>query len=232
VSKPNARSISESRINPANSGEFPVLMAIQGILENKKWEIKEELIIGRENDCDIVIEDRQVSRHHARLKNFGTYVEIEDLASKNGTYHQGVLIKRKELLEDGDTIQIALVQKFTFYTSDATMPMEDFDVSQLGGTHRIKLDVKSRRVWVKGEELVPPLSAPQFRLLTELSKQRGRVIPRNELITLVWVDEFTEGISEQALDALIRRLRTRLAEVDPSRNYIRTIRGHGLQLED
>ncbi|MFZ4813533.1 MAG: winged helix-turn-helix domain-containing protein, partial [Phototrophicaceae bacterium] len=39
-----------------------------------------------------------------------------------------------------------------------------------------------------------------------------------------------EGVSEQAIDALVRRLRDRLAEVDPDTQYIVTMRGHGFRL--
>ncbi len=39
-------------------------------------------------------------------------------------------------------------------------------------------------------------------------------------------------ISEQALDALVRRLRDRIAHVDSSHEYIVTVRGHGLRLEN
>ncbi len=41
-----------------------------------------------------------------------------------------------------------------------------------------------------------------------------------------------EGVTEQALDALVRRLRDRLAEIDPDNEYIVTVRGHGLRLEN
>jgi DNA-binding response OmpR family regulator len=40
------------------------------------------------------------------------------------------------------------------------------------------------------------------------------------------------GISEQALDALIRRLRDRLAEIDPTQQFLITVRGHGLRLDN
>jgi DNA-binding response OmpR family regulator len=62
--------------------------------------------------------------------------------------------------------------------------------------------------------------------------QPGQVISRNDLIQAIWSDEQTEGVSDQALDALIRRLRDRLAEIDPGHNYIQTVRGHGLRLVD
>jgi DNA-binding response OmpR family regulator len=52
------------------------------------------------------------------------------------------------------------------------------------------------------------------------------------LIQAVWGEEDAVGVSEQALDALIRRLRDRLAAFDSEHNYIITVRGHGLRLEN
>lgn len=209
--------------------ECPVVVAIQGPLDGRRWEIQDELIIGRGEDCQIQIDDRQVSRHHARISMAEGKMMLEDLASKNGTFLAGKLITDSVPLADADMFQIAFIYKFVFYNSDATMPMEDLIPPLTGGATRLVVDEKSRRVWVQGKELTPPLSAPQFRLLGELVSHAGRVIPRNELIHAIWADEEAEGVSEQALDALIRRLRDRLADLDPGHNYIVTVRGHGLR---
>jgi DNA-binding response OmpR family regulator len=40
------------------------------------------------------------------------------------------------------------------------------------------------------------------------------------------------GVTEQALDALIRRLRDRLAAIEPEHNFVVTVRGHGLRLDN
>jgi pSer/pThr/pTyr-binding forkhead associated (FHA) protein len=214
------------------TGEYPVLVAGQGPFEGRRWIIKDELIIGREPDCHIPIEDRQVSRHHARVTLKDNVVELEDLASKNGTFHLGNRVKDRVRLNDGDAIQIAMIQKFIFYTSDATMPLESFESIKMPAKGRINLDRKSRRVWINEEEVLPPLSVPQFRLLAILVDQHGKVVPRNDLINEIWVDEDGSGVSEQALDALIRRLRDRLMEFDPQHKYIVTMRGHGIRLDD
>jgi hypothetical protein len=209
--------------------ECPVVVALQGPLAGRRWEIQDELIIGRENDCGIRIDDRQVSRHHARLMQRSGRVELEDLASKNGTFHSGKPISEVVTLADSDTFQIAIIYKFVFYCSDATMPMEDLVLTNLDSNTGLQVDEKSRRVWVKGKEITPALSAPQFRLLAELVTHSGRVINRNDIVHAIWADEEAEGVSEQALDALIRRLRERLKELDPDHNYIVTVRGHGLR---
>lgn len=215
-----------------STGEYPVLIALQGPLEGRRWIIKNHILIGREPDCTISIEDRQVSRHHARVQNNQGICELEDLGSKNGTFHTGRQIDGLTLLNDGDIIQIALIQKFAFYNSDATMPMEDIDPSRLLQKGKLVLDKKSRRVWIGNKELTPPLSAAQFRLLLELYEQSGKVVTRNELIQKVWQEEEITGISDQALDALIRRLRDRLSELDSAHHYIVTVRGHGVRLEN
>jgi DNA-binding response OmpR family regulator len=96
---------------------------------------------------------------------------------------------------------------------------------------RLRIDIGARRVWVMDEELDPPLSASQFNLLQILYEQTGEVVTRPEVIEAVW-SQAAEGVTEQALDALVRRLRDRIAEVDPSREYIITVRGHGLRLDN
>ena len=212
--------------------EYPVLVALQGPLEGRRWIIKQTVEIGRDEDCTISIQDRQVSRHHARVTLREGAVFLQDLGSKNGTYFGGEQIASEVQLRDGDTIQVALIQKFVYYNSDATMPIEDFDFSLLKETPRLLLDDKSRRVWVRGKEILPPLSAAQFRLLLCLYQQSGEVVSRDELVRTTWEEEESAGVSDQALDALVRRLRDRLLEYDDSHQYIVTVRGHGIRLDN
>jgi DNA-binding response OmpR family regulator len=132
------------------------------------------------------------------------------------------------VLQDGDMVSVALAQQFLFLTSDATMPLLEGAV-QPG---RLMMDQKSRRVWVNQKQLVPPLSAQQFKLLWLLYESRGQVVSRPDLVSTVWGDEQAAGVSDQALDALIRRLRDRLAALDPTYQYIDTVRGHGIRLDN
>lgn len=212
--------------------EYPVLVALQGPLEGRRWAIQTSLVIGRDSECEISIEDRQVSRHHARVVNNNGVCFVEDLGSKNGTFFSGKQIVEQVRLNDSDVLQIALIQKFAFFTSDATMPIDDLDPALFKLPRKLNLDVKSRQVWVGGEEIVPPLSAAQFRLLLALFEQPGKVVAREELVRRIWEDEESSGVSEQALDALIRRLRERLSEVDRNHQYIVTVRGHGTRLDN
>ncbi len=55
------------------------------------------LTIGRGLENDIVVDDLLASRHHARITRQGDGFEVVDLASRNGTYVNGVAIDRAHL---------------------------------------------------------------------------------------------------------------------------------------
>jgi DNA-binding winged helix-turn-helix (wHTH) protein len=210
------------------SKEYPMLVADEGPLKGQRWALKRALVVGRESSCDVVIADRQVSRFHARVTPTAEGVILEDLGSKNGTHHNGNDLKAPVILQDGDALQISYVQEFLFFTSDATVPLSE----GFGRPGRLVLDSKSRRVWVNQVQVVPPLSAQQFRLLSLLYESQGQVISRIDMVTAVWGEEQAAGVSDQALDALVRRLRERLAALDPGHTYIDTVRGHGIRLDN
>ena len=217
----------------ANTGaEHPVIIGQAGPLNGERWTIAESITIGRDADCDVMIPDRQVSRYHARLTPGEKGVLLEDLGSKNGTFYEGKRVEDPVYVQDGGLVQIALVQNFVFLSSDATVPLGPGVTGMEPKGGRLYLDVRSRRVWLGQQEVVPPLSVPQFRLLYALYEKRGQVVSRNDLISVIWGDAEAEGVSEEAVDALVRRLRERLATIDPQHAYIITVRGHGLRLDN
>jgi DNA-binding response OmpR family regulator len=214
--------------------EVPVLVGYEGHLDGQRWMLHENLLIGRDANCDVPVLNRQVSRRHAMLTRTSEGVLLEDLGSKNGTHRNGKAIAVPALLKDGDIIQIALAQKFVFLSADATLPL-DIDETARPGTirgKRLNIDKRSRRVWILDQEVLPPLSVSQYRLLAALYENNGEIVPREKLVEDVWGEEDAIGVSEQALDALVRRLRDRLASIDPGYSYVVTVRGHGLRLDN
>ena len=208
--------------------EFPILIAQEGPLKGQRWTLDHTFVLGRDAACDLVVADRQVSRFHAKLTLMPNGITLEDMDSKNGTHVNGVAISAPVILQDGDMVGVALAQQFLFLTSDTTVPLTDGPVRN----GRLMMDQKSRRVWVNQKQVSPPLSAQQFKLLWLLYERQGQVISRTDLVAEVWGEEQSVGVSDQALDALIRRLRERLHALDSSHQYIDTIRGHGVQLNN
>lgn len=200
----------------------------------RRWPLQRgRTVIGRDIDCDIVLPDRLVSRHHAHvvwetLDGREGYV-VEDLHSKNGTFVNGQEMTARRMLEDGDEIQIALRFKLAFVDAGETAPLT-FELPT--DVQRLRLDEDTRQVIVKDQIVDPPLSPAQFRLLALLMASQGNVVGREEVVRQVWPEALEEGVSEQAIDALVRRLRERLNEIDPSHQYIVTVRGHGTRLDN
>jgi SARP family transcriptional regulator, regulator of embCAB operon len=69
--------------------------------------------IGRHRDNDIVLDDANVSRHHAVIIDTGTSYIINDLRSANGVHVQRQRIRAAATLNDGDHIRIC-DHEFTF----------------------------------------------------------------------------------------------------------------------
>ena len=209
--------------------DMPMLIVYEGELAGQRWVLdQDQVVIGRGTDCDIVLPERQVSRHHVRIeRDDGGYL-LHDLGSKNRTYVNGQeLSDRPYRLKDGDEIQMALCVKMGFVGADATLPLA------LDGPNRgLRIDQAARKVFIGGHELSPPLSLAQYRLLELLLENKDRVVSRDEIVTAVWSEEEALGVSEQAIDALVRRLRDRIVAVDPDHSYIVTVRGHGFRLEN
>ncbi len=66
--------------------------------------------IGRSRDCDIVLEDHNVSRRHAQIRPAGQNAwTVEDLGSTNGVRINGRAVQRPERLNAGDELAIGTV---------------------------------------------------------------------------------------------------------------------------
>jgi hypothetical protein len=63
------------------------------------------VVLGRSRDCDIQVNDSNVSRRHAELRQEGASYWIVDLGSTNGLEVNGKRVKRAQL-NDGDTITL------------------------------------------------------------------------------------------------------------------------------
>jgi pSer/pThr/pTyr-binding forkhead associated (FHA) protein len=205
----------------------PLLIAQNGKLNSKQWLLDDEIIIGRDADCDLVIDDRQVSRRHARIYQTSEGVFLEDLNSKNGSYINHKKIEGSVPINEGDVIQIALIQEFLFISSDATIPLSEEQVYRI-----VFIDKKNNVVWVGDKKIDPPLSLQQYMLLVCLYEHTGSIVSRMDIVAQVWADSSGAGISNEAIDALVRRVRNRLAEFDADTDFIETVRGYGFRFQN
>ena len=94
---------------------------------------------------------------------------------------------------------------------------------QMVNMGQVSLDPVARRVF-KGDQEVQ-LSAREFDLLAILIKNAGRAMSRDELIKLVWGDDWVGD--PRTLDVHVRWLRLKIEEDPASPVYIQTARGFG-----
>jgi hypothetical protein len=201
----------------------------EGNSPKTQWPLAEvTAIIGRDATSDVQIDDRQVTRRHAEISRASSGYTIRDLGSKNGTFVNGeAVLETPRPLHNGDEISIALCAKLTFIEDEATVPVTPLTLQQ---HPPLKIDPAAKRVWIRGQEIMPSLSVAQYTLLELLYQNAGNVVSRDKVVEGVWAAEEAEGVSEQAIDALARRLRERIAEIDPDTRLFETVRGYGFRL--
>ncbi len=83
------------------------LLAVSGPNAGMRFELVEDLIVGRSPSCQVVLaDDSQVSRRHARFVCRDAQCLVEDLGSRNGTLLNGERVVGEMALAPGDRIQI------------------------------------------------------------------------------------------------------------------------------
>lgn len=94
-------------MTPSNSdhGQF-VLHSQDGSPAHR---LPEEAVVGREQGCDVLLDDHRISRRHALLKTIGDKVWLEDLGSTNGTYLNGVRLIKGSYAKAGDEVRFSTI---------------------------------------------------------------------------------------------------------------------------
>jgi len=88
----------------------PTLQVLNGPLTGQLFKLDREVtIIGRNQDCDVVLPPKSVSRKHAAILRKTGGFEIKDLNSTRGTIVNSQKLTHAIMLEDGSTLQIGEV---------------------------------------------------------------------------------------------------------------------------
>lgn len=178
--------------------------------------------IGRWEGSHIPLPDREVSRKHAQIRHEGGRFILVDLGSKNGTLVNGQAVAGVVILTDGDEITVPPRYRFLFVDSEATEPAP-------GRVEGVRVDAVTRQAYVGDHIIAPPLTPSQFALLALLASHPGKVFDRDAVAAACYPDA-EGGVSDQAIEGLVRRLRARLSEADPASEHVEALRGHGLRL--
>jgi len=85
----------------------PVLVATEGPLKGSRYPVGADgLNLGRDEECEVVIADPNVSRYHARLVLHNAALWVQDAGSRNGVFVNQTRVVRHKQLSPGDTLII------------------------------------------------------------------------------------------------------------------------------
>ena len=108
-----------------------VLRGVSGTYFGKVIPVSGRLTIGRGNDCDLVLDEPEMSRRHAMVEATPAGIWLRDLGSSNGTYVNGVQV-RDAVLFTGDQLAFDRNRFLIEAPGTPTRP-QGMDVQEIGG---------------------------------------------------------------------------------------------------
>lgn len=89
--------------------------------DDQRFALTHSIRLGRASDNDLVLKDRSVSQHHARIDLVAGQATVVDLGSSNGTWVNGQRISAPHPLQHGDRLQLG-DSLFTFQVEGRPLP--------------------------------------------------------------------------------------------------------------
>lgn len=83
------------------------LQAITGELTGQEVDVVKDMLVGRSQDADLVLQSAEISRRHAAFLLKEDALWVQDLGSSNGTFVNDIRIDHETLLKDQDIVQFA-----------------------------------------------------------------------------------------------------------------------------
>ncbi len=97
-----------------------ILKVTKGALEGKEfiYDSKEQLFVGRQEDCAIALPDKTVSRYHCMLEVTPPNVTVRDFGSLNGTFLNGEKIGQRDKAVSAEDAQKEYHEEFELHDGD------------------------------------------------------------------------------------------------------------------
>lgn len=83
------------------------LQAITGEFTGQEISVDRDMLVGRHQEADVVLQSAEVSRKHAALLLKAEDLWVQDLNSSNGTFVNDLRIEQETPLHEGDIVQFA-----------------------------------------------------------------------------------------------------------------------------
>ena len=154
---------------------------------------KDEIVIGRDIQCDISIIETSLSRRHTRLFNKDGVIYVEDLGSTNGTTLDGAAVTEPQELKPGALLSLG--QNIEFSLERVTTSAEATAVFSRDIIKAVVPSTRASRVFISYSRKNKPFVEKLHAGLTELGVNTWvdwKGIP----LTVDWWAEIQEAIEE------------------------------------
>lgn len=126
-------------------------------------------------------------------------------------------LENTELLKEG-VVTISLFNDYVKEKSSSLDNNQQIQINELGEVIKGDINFSDR------------LTSLEYKLLKFLLENKNRIIEKEEIINAIWGDQKTVlGVTDQALDQLIFRLRKKIEDNPNQPQYIQTIKGRGFK---
>lgn len=187
------------------------LQAITGEFTGKELTIERDMLVGRHQEADILLQSADISRRHAALLLKEQQLWVQDLNSSNGTFVNDVRIIQDTELHDGDILQFASfvfsvlapetelpeieVEPVKTVTQDQGMPSiaeraVETPISRDGMPQQVGIPKPAPipegvKVEVSAEPKSVPMPEPVSRVAQEKEQQKNASVGMISLIVLI-----------------------------------------------
>ncbi|MGH3716665.1 MAG: FtsK/SpoIIIE domain-containing protein, partial [Micromonosporaceae bacterium] len=150
----------------ARTPEVPEVAVVGGLAAGMSVSLPDAgtVILGRAKDCDLVLDDPEVSRHHASVSAAGGAATIKDRGSRNGTGFRGYRLSDATRVSDGDAAQLGetMIEFRHRPAADAQLTLDP-----ASGITRFN----------RPPRILPPVGRPEVDVPAEPTKPRGFRFP-------------------------------------------------------
>lgn len=145
------------------------LQAITGEITGQEINVDRDMLVGRHQDADVLLQAAEISRRHAALLLKDQALWVQDLNSSNGTFVNDIRIEQEKQLHDGDIVQfasfkfsvLAPAQKITELPEIEAEPVNTASSSDLSDQGMPSLAERAAEVEVRRDGMPQNISIPK-----------------------------------------------------------------------
>ncbi|BFM73731.1 FHA domain protein [Acinetobacter baumannii] len=107
------------------------LQAITGEFTGQEINVDRDMLVGRHQDADLLLQAAEISRRHAALLLKDQALWVQDLNSSNGTFVNDIRIEQEKQLHDGDIVQFASLKFSVFAPAQENTDLPEIEVESV-----------------------------------------------------------------------------------------------------